>query len=328
MLPTSRLAAPLRAALVLLLLTGLVVPAAATASTAGAATVPLPRPPRTPRGLPGAIEPLTPYVEQVACDPRRRPGTTKLARLLMTTYRSAGASWASDYACGTDGSRSEHYDGRAIDWMVDVHDRGQHRAARSFLSWLLATDPAGNRFAMARRLGVMYVIYDNRMWGAWDGRWEPYNSCAKTPGQAHDNACHRTHMHISLGWNGAMGTTTFWTRRLWATDYGPCLARDLNWAGLRRRANPRQCPPHRTVSAARGATALKRTLVRYSGVVTRAGWTGPAVTALQLRLHVPATGQEDGRTVRAVRALQRRVHLRANGLMTGATWRALLRRTR
>ena len=61
----------------------------------------------------------------------------------------------------------------------------------------------------------MYVIFNNRMWGAWDGQWEDYNGCQAKKMQAHayDNACHRTHVHISLSWNGARGKTTFWTGR-------------------------------------------------------------------------------------------------------------------
>src|SRR5437868_267245 len=78
-------------------------------ATAGTA----PPVPPTPRGLPAAIEPLSGYVGQVSCQPTIRPGTAKLAHLLATTYRNYNAtSWASTYACGTDGTRSEHYDGR------------------------------------------------------------------------------------------------------------------------------------------------------------------------------------------------------------------------
>lgn len=115
--------------------------------------------PRVPRGLPSSIEPLAAYVGQDSCDPFVRRGTRELAQLLAHTYRSYSAtSWASTYACGTDGTQSEHYDGRAIDWMVSVQNKRQHAAAQAFLAWLLASDKAGNRFAMARRLGVMYVI--------------------------------------------------------------------------------------------------------------------------------------------------------------------------
>jgi hypothetical protein len=294
---------------------GLVVAAPSAAAT-----------PPTPRGLPAAIEPLAPYVGQVACDPTSRPGTVKLAHLLASAYRSYHAtSWNSTYACGTDGSQSEHYDGRAIDWMVDVHNSKQRAAATSAIHWLLATDAHGNRFAMARRLGVMYIIWDNRMWGAWDGTWESYNNCNHLKQRASDNACHRTHVHISLSWNGAMGRTSYWTKRVAATDFGPCRPKDLNWAGRYAGANPVPCANYRPVKAKRSASATKKLLVRYSGAPVRKGWSGPAVAAVQRALHVPQTARFDARTVAAVRRFQSRHRLTASGVMTATTWRALLR---
>jgi peptidoglycan hydrolase-like protein with peptidoglycan-binding domain len=281
--------------------------------------------PRTPAGLPGSIEPLAPYVEQVSCDPTVRPGTAKLARLLASTYRSYGATaWNSTYSCGTDGTRSEHYDGRAIDWMVSIRNSRQHAAAKAALAWLLATDAAGNRFAMARRLGVMYLIYDNRMWGSWDGRWHDYNGCSRLKSHSYDNACHRTHIHISLSWNGAMGRTSFWTKHVAPTDFGPCRARDLNWAYRYVRTNLRGCPSYPLVKAARKASATKKALVQYSGAPVRRGWGGPAVTAVQQGLHLPGTGQYGSSTVAAVRRFQRAHHLNVTGAMNPRTWRALL----
>ena len=220
---------------------------AALASPAAAVTAPAPR---TPAGLPSAIEPMADYVGQATCQPHSRTGTVKLARLLASTYKSyGGSSWNSTYACGTDGSQSEHYDGRAIDWMVSVRNARQHAAAKAAIKWLLATDRAGNKFAMARRLGVMYIIYNNRMWGAWSGKWEQYNGCAKLTSRADDNACHRTHMHISLSWNGAFGRTTFWTKHVSATDYGPCRPSDLNWAYLYEHVNHNGCRSYAAVHA-------------------------------------------------------------------------------
>src|SRR4051794_27362390 len=250
-----------------------------------------PPPPRTPSGLPAAIEPFTPYVEQVACDPTRRPGTARLAGLLTDTYRSYSAtSWASTYACGTDGDRSEHYDGRAIDWMVSVRNARQYAAAKAALGWLLATDAAGNRVAMARRLGVMYLIFNNRMWGSWDGHWHDYNGCSKRTSRADDNACHRTHVHISLSWDGAMGRTSYWTKRVPRTDYGPCRPADLNWAYRYKRTNYLGCADYPLVRAARTASATKKALVKYSGAAVRRGWSGPAVSAVQQALHGAVSG--------------------------------------
>ncbi|HEV7204614.1 MAG TPA: peptidoglycan-binding domain-containing protein [Jatrophihabitans sp.] len=285
--------------------------------------------PRIPAGLPTSIEPMADYVEQTTCDPHVRPGTLELARLLAATYGAVGSSWNSTYACGTDGTRSEHYDGRAIDWMVSVRDTRQNAAARATLTWLLSTDKAGNRFAMARRLGIMYIIFDNKMWGAWDGRWADYNGCSKLLSRANDNACHRTHMHISLGWNGAMGRTSFWTRRVAAnTDFGPCRPADLNWAPRYTGARWSPCADYSKVSAASSASATKKALVKYSGAELYWSFRGPAVMAVQAALHIPATGVYDMSTVNAVKRFQAAHHLPAMGPMYPSTWRALLKVTR
>ena len=303
-----------------LLLAGLfVAPSVARAAT--------PIPP-IPAGLPTAIEPLAPYVEQTACQPALRPGTAKLARLLSHTYANYSAtSWASTYACGTDGNRSEHYDGRAIDWMVDVHNSRQYTAARAAITWLLATDAAGNRYAMARRLGVMYLIYDNRMWGAWDGRWEQYNNCSHLPAHQYDNTCHRTHMHISLSWSGAMGRTSYWTKHVALTDYGPCRPSDLNWAFRYAGARLLPCLDFPLVKASAAASAVKHALVKYSGAGVHSGSHGPAVSAVQRALRLPDTAIYGSATVAAVRSFQGKHGCTVTGGMNPQTWRALLKAT-
>jgi hypothetical protein len=297
-------------------------PAAAVTSLV---TVHAPAPP-TPKGLPTAIEPLAGYVGDVSCDLRIRPGTRKLATLLATTYSAYGGSdWASTYTCGTDGHRSEHYDGRAIDWMVDVHQARAHAAAKAFLTWLLASDEAGNRFAMARRLGVMYVIYDNRMWGAWDGRWADYNNCSHHPQASYDNFCHRTHMHISLSWDGAMGRTSYWTRHVRASvDYGPCRHAGLNWAPPYRGRNTEPCPSAPHAVAGQGASAVKHHLVAYCGIALHRGSTGPAVNAVQAALGATATGQFDTPTLHAMWRFQRHHHLARTRVLRAPTWLTLL----
>ena len=205
---------------------------------------------RTPAvpALPAAIESLAPYVAQTACIPTVQAGTTLLARLLVKTY--PGTTYGSVSACGTNGGVSEHYEGRAIDWMVSIRNAGQYASAKAFIGWLLATDRSGHTFAMARRLGVMYLIYNNRMWGSWSGQWEPYNNCAHQPQAGYDTACHRNHVHISLSWNGATGRTSFWFKQRVATDFGPCRPRDLNWAGPRLRINWIECPRYPKVAPA------------------------------------------------------------------------------
>lgn len=275
--------------------------------------------------VPAAIEPMAAYVGQVACDPYVKTGTAKLMSLLTHTY--GGTSANSVYACGTDGNQSEHYDGRAIDWMVSIHNAPQYADAKAFATWLLATDSHGDTFAMARRLGVMYVIYNNKIWGSWNGAWAPYLNCASLPSSSYDSMCHRNHMHISLSWTGALGHTTFWGWSVNPTDYGPCRPADLNWAGRYVR-NLLPCPDYKAVTALSTASALKKALVKYSGAAYQYGWTGPGVSALQQALHATVTGRFDTGTRAAVIAFQKSGGLAQTGTATPALWRALLPRVR
>jgi len=280
--------------------------------------------PRVPSGLPVAIEPLASYVPANSCNPAAKPGTTKLGELLKTTY--PGTSYGISRACGAGLPTSEHYDGRAVDWMNSVRDPKQAAQASAVIGWLAAPDARGNAYANARRVGAMYVIWNNKIWGLYnaDQGWRPYSTCATHPERSWDNTCHRNHMHISLTWAGAMGTTSYWTKQVAAPDFGPCRAPDLNWAGLRTRVNPTPCPRYPKVTAPVGASATVQTLVTYSGMRLTPGSTGPAVTAVQKALKVTSTGTYASLTKAAVQKLQRAHGLTASGNMNLATWRALL----
>ncbi len=315
---------PLRTVRAALLIGAMICGVVVTATPASAAT---PQP-RTPAGLPSAIEGMAAYVPQVSCDPRIGAGTRELATYLVNSYRATvPTTWGSARACGTgDTMPSEHYDGRAIDWMVNVKNAQQRAAANATIAWLLATDAHGNRFAMARRLGVMYLIFNNRMWGAWDGQWENYNGCQAASMQkaAYANSCHRTHIHISLSWAGAQGRTSFWTDKVAAEDYGPCRAKDLNFAPRYSHANPTGCSQYPSVKAPKGASAVKKALVRWSGAWLGRSSSGPAVTAVQQALHLSTSSTYGTRTATVVKRFQQAHHLTATGCMNQGTWRALL----
>ena len=319
--PPRRLGTLLRASAAALLVTALTATASPLLLPAQAAT----RSPPVPSGLPSALEPLAAYVPANSCDPTAKPGTTKLARLLTTTY--PGTSYGISRACGAGLPTSEHYDGRALDWMNSVRKPEQAAQATAVISWLKATDGRGNRYANARRLGVMYVIWNNKIWGLYnaDQGWRPYSSCASHPEKSWDSTCHRDHVHISLTWAGAMGATSYWTKRVAGPDFGPCRARDLNWAGLRGGVNPTPCPRYPKVTPPAGASANLRVLTTYSGMRLVPGATGPAVTAVQKALGVRATGTYASLTRAAVQRFQTAHDLSASGNMNTATWRALLR---
>jgi peptidoglycan hydrolase-like protein with peptidoglycan-binding domain len=298
----------------------------ATATAGATVRHPAVASPSAPAHLPTAIEDLAAYVPADSCAPVERAGTVKLGRLLTGTY--SGTSFQITRACGSDSlPTSEHYDGRALDWMVSARSpRGKARA-QAVISWLFARDDDGNQYANARRLGVMYVIWNNRIWGAYNATegWRPYSSCATHPSAAYDTTCHRNHMHISLSWEGARGRTSFWTKHAAAPDYGPCRAEDMNWAGMYHNPNPEPCPQYPRVVAPKRATQLFKTLTTYSGMRLHRGSTGTPVSVVQQALGITADGVFGSRTAKRVARWQRHHHLTGTGVMNVPTWRSLLK---
>ena len=158
------------------------------------------------------IEDYASYQPQRWCSPRPKPGTVTLLR--WTVRRFGGAAGGISRACG-DGV-SEHKEGRAFDWSLDARRVADRRRARAFLTALRATDRAGNADARARRMGVMYVIWDDRMFAAWNRfRPEPYlsSSCRRVR-RCSVTLRHRDHLHVSLTRAGARGRTSWYEGRL------------------------------------------------------------------------------------------------------------------
>lgn len=163
-----------------------------------------------------AIDPLAGYVGQSTCDPTAKPGTIDLRDLLEATYPTTSSAGIGR-ECGVGGV-SEHKEGRAYDWAVDAGVPAQNAMAEDFLTWLLAPDSYGNKYAMARRLGIMYVIWNRRIWSTWDEGWDVYcvqkkRKC-KDPDSKAEVHPHTDHVHISLSWDGAKMETSYWNNDL------------------------------------------------------------------------------------------------------------------
>jgi len=280
--------------------------------------------PAVPPNLPGGIEDPSPYVKQASCDPVPKPGAVALSTLLVTTYPGTSAAISRD--CGLDGIASEHYEGRAVDWMTSLRDPVGAARAQAVVSWLLATDTQGHAFANARRLGVMYVIWNDRIWGSYaaSAGWRPYSTCAAHPDPAWDTSCHRDHVHLSLSWAGALGRTSFWTGQVGAVDYGPCRSADLNWAPVHGARTAQPCPAYPAVAARAGVSPLLASIVRFSGATVGPGSHGPVVTAVQKAVGVDADGAFGPLTGVAVQAFRSARHLPAGTTVDAAVWRALL----
>jgi peptidoglycan hydrolase-like protein with peptidoglycan-binding domain len=295
--------------------------AAAVPQTRAAVAAAATKVPGKPTGLPTAIEPLAQYVAQADCDPSTKAGARALGKLLTATYPNT--TFGGGRAC-TDHPPSEHYDGRAVDWMNTYRNATQRAQANALLTWLFAKDANGNPYANARRLGVMYIIWNNKIWGSYNPSWRPYNNCATTPQTSMDTTCHRDHMHFSLSWEGAQGRTSYWTKKVAAPDYGPCRPKDLNWAPNYTAFNGTPCPRYATVTARAGSSSVVRRAFLFSGAQLGTASTGAPVVALQNALRVTNNGKYGTSTIDAVRSLQQAKGVRVSGTMNQATWRALL----
>lgn len=158
-----------------------------------------------------AIEAFAPYQGQTACEPVARPGVTAFRDLVLASYPGTGDSGIVR-ACSVGGT-SEHKEGRAWDWRVTTDDPTHVEQVADLMDWLLATDEHGNTAAMARRLGVMYVIWDSRIWKSYQAAkgWQPYSGASP----------HTDHVHISFSWAGALGATSYWTGQVAPVMYRP-----------------------------------------------------------------------------------------------------------
>jgi hypothetical protein len=277
----------------------------ARAAASAAPPVRLPPDPKglpAPRKLPKVVDDAAGYQPQIACVAKPMIGVVKLRALALATYGRGGTSPAAPRPCNS-GSASEHKDGRAWDWMLSHANRADRRAAADFLSWVTGKGPSGEPGEMASRLGIMYVIYNRKIWASYSPGWRDYTGYDP----------HTSHIHISLSWNGARAHTSFWTGRIWAEDYGVCQVFD-NQPGVVPSSKPRleECP--QPAAAPRTSSQSLAWLGSSSGPVSQA----------QELLGTPPSGSFDRATRKAVLRYQRATDLPRTGALDESTWASLL----
>ncbi|MCW2748910.1 MAG: hypothetical protein JWR83_20 [Aeromicrobium sp.] len=264
-------------------------------SYAGAPPITLPAHPQGlvgPVDLPDGLDPASPYLPQVSCSPIDMPGVVKLQALVLKTYGEGGIG-AIHHGC-TEGV-SEHSEGRAWDWMASTADKKQKAAAANFISWVTK-----NHGENARRLGIMYIIYNKKIWAIYRERegWRP----------SYD---HVDHVHISFSWNGARGNTSFWTGKVGVIDKGPCIRFAGTYAV--RTNTPRQ-----------GSCRPTSELLKKTSLGQRAyGSTGTTVAKGQTLLGVKKTSTFDGATWTAVKKYQLAHDIPGTGVLDQPTWASL-----
>jgi len=159
------------------------------------------------------IEGYAPYQGATKCSPKAKVGTKVLGRWIVRTQ--GGAFGGISRRCSS--SVSEHEEGRAFDWTLDATRAKDRETAADFLALVRATDRAGNTDAKARRMGIMYIIWNDQVYKSYDREFAKQDylssscrrkrSCSKT-------LRHRDHMHISLSRAGGRGRTSWYDRRI------------------------------------------------------------------------------------------------------------------
>ena len=159
------------------------------------------------------VEPYASYQPQTVCAPRAKPGTVALGHWIVRTY---GGGFGSISRSCAGGSVSEHKEGRAFDWTLDARRAADRARAARLLHDLFATGPSGEPAELGRRMGVMYVIWNDHMYAAYD-RFvvKPYrsSSCPRLA-TCSPTLRHRDHLHISLTRAGGLGRTTWYAAHL------------------------------------------------------------------------------------------------------------------
>ncbi len=156
-----------------------------------------------------AIEDYADYQPQKWCSPAAKPGTQQLADWLVT--ERGGGFGGISRKCRIGGT-SEHKEGRAFDWMLDATREKDRNRAAAFLEELFASDEFGNEHALARRMGVMYVIWNDHIYSSYGGfeKRDYLSSSCKSRKKCSATLRHRNHMHISLSRKGGRGETSWY----------------------------------------------------------------------------------------------------------------------
>ena len=159
------------------------------------------------------IEDFPGYEPQTRCSPDPKPGTVALSKWLMKKYPGSGSLGISR-GCGSSGT-SEHKEGRAFDWAVNVKSARDRGYVKDFFAKILAPDSEGNPAALARRMGIMYLIWNDHIYASYRGfakRDYTHSSCRKKKAKCSATLRHRNHVHISLSRAGGAGETSWYHR--------------------------------------------------------------------------------------------------------------------
>ncbi len=254
---------------------------------------PMPQPPAS-ETLPEEIDAVAPWQPNIVCDPVDKPGVEAFGNLVGSNY--GREDFSTSRTC--TGSKSEHYDGRALDWPLNASDPRDRRIGDGAVTWL--TDNDGE---MAKRFGIQSIIWNSHSWKPDGKGWQGYVG----------ESAHTDHVHFSFSWDGAMMRTSWWTSvALEANDEGPCAVVAGQYAAIPNAARTEPCPTGLIAPPDTGYTSV------------RPGGQGAGVGLLQPLLEVKQSGELDGPTREALLGWQDEQGVPQTGVLDQLTYAAAL----
>lgn len=148
--------------------------------------------------------PLDAYAErepQTQCIMIEQPGVLEFRSWVLSQFGEADGAIKNILRACDVGGMSEHKEGRAWDWFPRTPADGNELVAM-----LTAPDAYGRPDALARRAGIMYMVWNRKIWRAypWAGApratWQPYTGTNP----------HTDHVHFSFSWAGAKALTSLY----------------------------------------------------------------------------------------------------------------------
>lgn len=147
------------------------------------------------------------------------PGVYAFRDILASSYGSRTASLARSCPGTLTSSLSYHARGLALDWRFNVYDSAEAAQAQEVLDWLFEANSAGTRQVRLKRLGIIEVIWNDKIWITNNPNatsdvqtWSVYNYSGCVASGGNENTCaHRDHIHFSFSLEGGNMQRSWWS---------------------------------------------------------------------------------------------------------------------
>jgi len=150
------------------------------------------------------------------------PGVYAFRDILASSYGARTASLARACPGTLNSSLSYHSRGLALDFSFNVYDSSQAAQAQQVLDWLFEANSAGVKQVRLKRLGIIEVIWNDKLWVASNRNatsdiqtWLVYDFSSCVAGGGNENTCaHRDHIHFSFSLEGGNMQRSWWSPEL------------------------------------------------------------------------------------------------------------------